>query len=102
MVLSELIRAVQARHPDLPPHIVDQVVRRVFAEIADGLVAGSRVELRGFGVFSVSRSKERMVRNPKTGRILEQRSTKAVRFRPSALLAGAVDTAGKSEDRGSD
>lgn len=67
MVKSELI----ARLADLNPHLyqrdVERIVNTIFDEISTALARGDRVELRGFGTFSVKQSQSRTARNPRTG-----------------------------------
>ena len=67
MVKSELI----ARIADLNPHLyqrdIERIVATIFEEISAALARGDRVELRGFGAFSVKRRAARTARNPRTG-----------------------------------
>lgn len=69
MTKSELVRRLVGRFPD--PHLYhrdfERVVKTVFGEIGDALVRGDRVELRGFGAFSVRARAARVGRNPRTG-----------------------------------
>lgn len=67
MTKSELIARLAERNPHLYHRDLERVVNTVFAEISAALAAGDRVELRGFGSFSVRRRKARMGRNPRTG-----------------------------------
>lgn len=67
MTKSELIARLAERNPHLYHRDLERVVNTVFAEIGAALAAGDRVELRGFGSFSVRRRKARMGRNPRTG-----------------------------------
>lgn len=91
VVLSELIAAVQAGNPHLPRRAVEAAVRLLIAQLADALARGERVELRRFGVFSVANLPARAVHDPRTGKALGKRPGRAVRFRPAAGLANAVD-----------
>ncbi|QKV19556.1 integration host factor subunit beta [Oricola thermophila] len=67
MIKSELVQIIANRNPHLFQRDVENIVNAVFDEIADGLAAGNRVELRGFGAFSVKNRPAREGRNPRTG-----------------------------------
>ena len=67
MTKSELIARLAERHPDLKAKVFERIVTTVFDEISDALERGDRVELRGFGAFSVKHRKSRVGRNPRTG-----------------------------------
>ena len=67
MTRSELIERILERAPHVPRREVEAIVHAVFACMAEDLVAGKRIELRGFGVFSVRTRRARTGRNPKTG-----------------------------------
>ena len=67
MIKSELVQIVAARNPHLYHRDVENIVNAVLDEITDALAAGNRVELRGFGAFSVKSRPARTGRNPRTG-----------------------------------
>lgn len=67
MIKSELITKIAESNPHLSQRDVEQVVSTVFEEISAALTRGDRVELRGFGAFSVKKREARMARNPRTG-----------------------------------
>ena len=67
MTKSELIQRLTERNPHLYQRDVERIVSTVFDEIAAALSRGDRVELRGFGAFSVKRRGARIGRNPRTG-----------------------------------
>lgn len=67
MIKSDLVLIVAARNPHLYHRDVDNIVNAVLDEITDALAAGDRVELRGFGTFSVRHRPARSGRNPRTG-----------------------------------
>ena len=68
MTKSELVLALCKRYPSLYQRDLEAVVDTVFYEISDSLTSGGRVELRGFGAFSVRKREARKARNPKTGK----------------------------------
>lgn len=67
MTKSELIARLAAGNPHLYHRDVERIVTTVFEEIAGALARGDRVELRGFGAFSVKERGARVGRNPRTG-----------------------------------
>ena len=67
MTKSELIARLAARNPHLYQRDVERIVATVFDEISKALANGHRVELRGFGAFSVKKRDPRTGRNPRTG-----------------------------------
>lgn len=67
MIKSELVQAVAASNPHLFHRDVENIVNAVLDEITDALSSGNRVELRGFGAFSVKNRPPRSGRNPRTG-----------------------------------
>lgn len=68
---SELITRLIEMNPHLTPRDAERVVATVFGEIADALADGDRVELRGFGAFSVKKRDARVGRNPRTGETVQ-------------------------------
>lgn len=71
MVRSELIQKLADENPHLYQNDVVKIVDTIFEKITDALIRGNRVELRGFGMFSVRKRDSRMGRNPRTGEIVE-------------------------------
>ena len=67
MTKSELIQRLAELNPHLYQRDVERIVTAIFDEIAAALSRGDRVELRGFGAFSVKRREARVGRNPRTG-----------------------------------
>lgn len=67
MIKSELIQQIAEENPHLYQRDVERIVSTVFKEITDALARGDRVELRGFGAFSVKKRDARIGRNPRTG-----------------------------------
>jgi len=67
MTKSELISRLAEKNPHLYLRDVERIVATVFEEISSALSRGDRVELRGFGAFSVKHREARLGRNPRTG-----------------------------------
>ncbi len=70
MTKSELVRRLMQRFTHIYQKDITNVVKLVFDELADALARGDRVELRGFGAFSVRERKSRRARNPKTNEVV--------------------------------
>ena len=73
MTKSELIQRLSEMYPDprLYHRDFERVVNKVFDEIGASLTRGDRVELRGFGAFSVRERDKRVGRNPRTGEAVD-------------------------------
>ena len=71
MIKSELIAKMVENNPHLYQRDVERIVGTNFEEISVALAKGDRVELRGFGAFSVKRRPARTGRNPRTGATVE-------------------------------
>lgn len=67
MIKSELVQRLAATNPHLYHRDVERIVNVIFDEIVDALARGDRVELRGFGAFTVKHRTSRQGRNPRTG-----------------------------------
>lgn len=67
MIKSELIQQIAEDNPHLYQRDVERIVSTLFEEITAALARGDRVELRGFGAFSVKQRDARQGRNPRTG-----------------------------------
>jgi integration host factor subunit beta len=67
MIKSELVQRIANRNPHLYLRDVEKIVNAILDEITGALSRGDRVELRGFGAFSVKHRDARVGRNPRTG-----------------------------------
>src|SRR5690606_15681829 len=67
MIKSELIQRIAQENPHLYQRDVERIINTIFDEIGHALARGDRVELRGFGAFSVKERPARIGRNPRTG-----------------------------------
>jgi integration host factor subunit beta len=67
MIKSELVNRIAESYPHLMHRDAERIVSTVFDEITKALASGDRVELRGFGAFSVNTRAARTGRNPRTG-----------------------------------
>lgn len=71
MIKSELIQKIATANPHLFQRDVERIVNVIFDEIIAALADGKRVELRGFGAFTVKHRAARQGRNPRTGDAVE-------------------------------
>jgi integration host factor subunit beta len=67
MLKSELIRRISSQNPHLYERDIEKIVSAITDEIVEALRRGDRVELRGFGVFSIKLRRAHQGRNPRTG-----------------------------------
>ena len=67
MIKSELVQKIAERNPHLYQRDVENIVNAILDEVVSALSRGDRVELRGFGAFSVKNRPARTGRNPRTG-----------------------------------
>ncbi len=86
MTKSELIRRLAERNPNLFLSDLEKVVDTIFEEMTDALVRGDRVELRGFGAFSVKSREARTGRNPRTGQSVKVDAKHMPFFKTGKLL----------------
>ncbi|MGU3492691.1 integration host factor subunit beta [Xanthobacteraceae bacterium A53D] len=68
MIKSELVQKIAEANPHLYQRDVENIVNAILDQIVDALAKGDRVELRGFGAFSVKHREARTGRNPRTGK----------------------------------
>jgi integration host factor subunit beta len=86
MIRSELIQKIADENPHLYQRDVERIVGTVFDEIIDAMASGDRVELRGFGAFSVKKRDSRIGRNPRTGEAVEVEEKAVPFFKTGKLL----------------
>ena len=93
MIRSELIQKIADENPHLTLRHVERIVNTVFEEIIDALAKGDRVELRGFGAFSVKSRDARVGRNPRTGEAVQVDNKKVPFFKTGKLLRDRLNGA---------
>ncbi len=86
MTKSELIQRIAELNPHLYHRDVERIVTTVFEEISEALARGDRVELRGFGAFSVKQRDARVGRNPRTGAAVQVAEKHIPFFKTGKLL----------------
>ena len=92
MTRSELIERIVTRAPHVPRREVEAIVHAVFDCMCRALVAGKRIELRGFGVFSVRTRRARTGRNPKTGQSVAVPERRTLSFAAGKELRERLNT----------
>ena len=88
---SEIITALADLHPQLTNKQVKQLTDNLFLSLGQALSSGRRIEVRGFGSFSLKPRKAGMVRNPRHGTTLKSGPRHVVYFRAGQELAKRVD-----------
>ena len=86
MIKSELVARLSERYPHLYHRDVERIVSTVLDEITRALAEGDRVELRGFGAFSVKTRPARLGRNPRTGEAVNVQEKRVPFFRTGKEL----------------
>ena len=86
----ELIARLIAKHPELKIGKIESAVNAALDEMKRVIVDGERIEIRGFGSFSVVTRKARTARNPKTGERLQIPERSVPHFKPGKELKGRV------------
>ncbi len=86
MIKSELVARLSERYPHLYHRDVERIVSTVLDEITRALADGDRVELRGFGAFSVKVRPARVGRNPRTGEAVNVQEKRVPFFRTGKEL----------------
>lgn len=99
MTKSELIQRLSAKYPHLYQRDIEVLVGTILNEISTALAQGNRVELRGFGAFSVRKRDPRVARNPKNGELVNIGQRHAIYFRTGKELRERIN--GKKPTPGS-
>ena len=86
MIRSELVQIIADQNPHLFQRDVERIVNTVFDEITNAMANGNRVELRGFGAFSVKKRDARIGRNPRTGESVSVSEKHVPFFKTGKLL----------------
>lgn len=82
MTKSELIKSLSAKYTQIDRHEIKKLVNVILSKMTDSIVGGARVEIRGFGSFSIRTRNEKKARNPKTDEIITVDKKNAIYFRP--------------------
>ena len=91
MTRSDLVEELAARFAQLTHRDAEAAVKAILDSVEDALVRGHRVEIRGFGSFSISRRPPRIGRNPRSGEQVAVPEKRVPHFKPGKALREAVD-----------
>ena len=91
MTRSDLVEELAARFGQLTQRDAEFAVKAILDAMNDALVRGHRIEIRGFGSFSINRRPPRMGRNPRSGESVAIPDKKVPHFKPGKALREAVD-----------
>ena len=92
MTKSELIAQLAAKQPQLEYRDVELAVKELIDQLSTALSAGQRIEVRGFGSFSLHYRPPRIGRNPKTGDSVQVPDKHVTHFKPGKELRERVDS----------
>lgn len=99
MTKSELIAILASRYPQLAVRDTDIAVKTVLDAMTQALASGQRIEIRGFGSFSLSQRAPRVGRNPKSGEKVMVPEKQVPHFKPGKELRQRVDTVFDEQSR---
>ena len=91
MTKSELITYITEKNPHLYQRDVERIITTIFEEITTALSRGDRVELRGFGAFSVKLRNARVGRNPRTGATVKVSAKRVPYFKTGKQLRNMLN-----------
>jgi len=91
MTRSDLVEELATRFSQLTHRDAEHAVKTLLDAMSDSLVRGNRIEIRGFGSFSVNQRPPRMGRNPRSGESVAIPEKRVAHFKPGKALREAVD-----------
>lgn len=91
MTRSDLVEELAARFDQLTQRDAELAVKTILDAVSDALVRGQRIEIRGFGSFSVTRRPPRLGRNPRSGEAVQIPAKRVPHFKPGKALREDVD-----------
>lgn len=100
MTKSELIELLSERQRHLGPSDVEMAVKTILEQMSETLASNERIEVRGFGSFSLHYRPPRTGRNPKTGAAVELPGKYVPHFKPGKELRERVNNAAGSSTKG--
>jgi len=92
MTRSDIVEELASRFGQLTHRDAESAVKAILEAMGDALVRGHRIEIRGFGSFSVTRRPPRIGRNPRSGESVQIPEKRVPHFKPGKALREAVDT----------
>ncbi len=91
MTRSDLVEELASRFGQLAHRDAEFAVKTILDAMGDALARGHRIEIRGFGSFSISRRPPRLGRNPRSGESVQIPEKRVPHFKPGKALREAVD-----------
>ena len=91
MIKSELVQHISTSNPHLYQRDVENIVTAILEEITKALSKADRVELRGFGAFSVKHRTARVGRNPRTGETVDVEAKRVPYFKPGKEMRSRLN-----------
>lgn len=88
---SELIEALSTKQNYLPAKDVELSVKLILEKMSESLESGDRIEIRGFGTFSLRVRQPRVGRNPKTGELVSLTEKRVPHFKPGKDLRERIN-----------
>ena len=98
MTKSELIERIADKQSQLPPKDIELAIKLILEYMTQSLAANERIEIRGFGSFSVHYRAPRTGRNPKTGEPVELQGKHVPHFKPGKELRDKVNDSLQNRD----
>lgn len=96
MTKSELIEVLAHKKSNLPFKDVEHAIKTILRQMSDALASGERIEIRGFGSFSLHYRPPRVGRNPKTGAAVTLPGKYVPHFKPGKELRERVNDSAKA------
>ncbi len=91
MVKTELVQALSEKFLELDKRDVELAVNCMLGQMVDALTQGERIEIRGFGGFSLHHRPPRLARNPKTGETVNLPAKVALHFKPGKEMRDRIN-----------
>ena len=83
MVRSEMLQKMCNLHPNLFRRDIEKIFEIIFLEFTKALCRGENIEIRGFGIYKITKRKARIGRNPKNSQLVQIPEKKAIRWKMS-------------------
>lgn len=96
---SDLIERISLKYPHLPEAVVEDIVRVILNQMIETLAADNRIEIRGFGSFSLHHRASRVGRNPKSGEQVEVAAKAVPHFKAGKALRDAVNASAEKQTK---
>jgi len=91
MTRSDLVEELASRFPQLTQKDAESAVKAILDAMGEAMVRGHRIEIRGFGSFTINRRPPRIGRNPRSGESVAIPEKRVPHFKPGKALREAVD-----------